>query len=319
MLRLRADPWMPEYGMGFDVRFDEPPQDVDPFVETEDWGRPRAARPAERAPIWFIDGVRRVDLRLLADDDGRRVPGLFGTYAVGCARCDGRAEFRDHEIGRALVLGGGARADRAEVACGTELLRYEPHPTPGTEPDDPLLKLQQLMREAEGNLAARIAAGREGLVAADGPLAFFGVTDAPVVGVVKRFGRVYLEEEQSALIPKLAPGERTPLFGIAEEGYRRHRYAWYARVAVLVGPWHDHAGVVRCEVRAGIGVEAAAEVADRLSALLPAYAGRASDPRTPQNLVPIATLESWLRHRAGDARLVRRALLAHLSNQAAAA
>ena len=47
--------------------------------------------------------------------------------------------------------------------------------------------------------------------------------------------------------------------------------------------------------------------------LSPGYAGRPSDPRTPQNLAPVAGLESWLRHRMGDHAMVRRSLLAWLA------
>jgi hypothetical protein len=67
---------------------------------------------------------------------------------------------------------------------------------------------------------------------------------------------------------------------------------------------------VRCEVRAGIGLDAAVALADRVSALLPAFSGRPSDPRYPQNLAPVAALESWLQHRMGHRGLIRRALMA---------
>src|SRR5262249_6580866 len=77
MLILRADPWMPEYGMGFDVRLDEPDATIDPYVETRQWSTPRCGVRPDRVPVCFVDGVRRIDLRLLADADGRRVPGLF--------------------------------------------------------------------------------------------------------------------------------------------------------------------------------------------------------------------------------------------------
>jgi hypothetical protein len=50
--------------------------------------------------------------------------------------------------------------------------------------------------------------------------------------------------------------------------------------------------------------------------LLPSFAGRASDPRTPQNLTPVAGLEAWLRHRMGHPGIVRRALLTWLSSDA---
>ena len=304
--------------MGFDVRFDEPPAVVEAFVESKDWSSPRAGQTAAREPVQFIDGVRRIEVRLIAEVDGRRVPGLFGAYAVGSALCGARASFGDHEIGRCLILGSGARAERIELKFGSGLVAFEAMSTPGSEPDDPLLKLQDLMRNAEAELAARLAGGEADLVIVDGPLAFFSATRGPIVGVIKRFGRVYLEPEQSQLIPKLAPGQRTPLFAIAEASDRRRRYAWYARLVPAGLPWHDQAGVVRCEVRGGMSVVEAAALADRVSGLLPAYAGRASDPRTPQNLVPIAALETWLRHRIGDTRLIRRALLDWIATEEAA-
>ena len=320
MLRLRADPWMPEYGMGFDVRIEEPPEDVDPFVETEDWSAPRGPGRVERVPLWFVDGVRRTELRLIADSETRRVRGLLGSFGVGAVRCGDAATFGDHEVGRALVLGSGERGERLEVRCGAGTLVFEPHSTPGTEPDDPLVALQHLMREAEGNLAARLADDSDAVVLVDGPLSpplRRGTTRCPVVGVVKRFGRDYLEPEQNQLLPRLRAGERSPLFAFSAREVRR--YAWYARVADLRGPWHDHAGLVRCEARGTLDLAEAEELADRVTSYLPAFAGRPQDPRTPQNLLPVAGLETWLRHRLADAALVRRALLAYLAERAEAA
>lgn len=320
MLRLRADPWMPEYGMGYDVRIEEPPEEIDPFVESEDWSTPRGPGRIERVRLWFIDGVRRTELRLIADTDTRRIRGLLGSYGVGAVRCDDKASFGDHEIHRALVLGSGERGERLEARCGRDLLLFEPRSTPGTEPDDPLIELQHLMREAEGNLAARLADERESVVLMDGPLAPSlrrSPTRCPVVGVVKRFGREYLDPEQQQLLPRLHAGERTPLFAFSAREVRR--YAWYARVADMHGPWHDHAGLVRCEARGSLPIAEVAELADRIASYLPAFAGRPQDPRTPQNLLPVAGLETWLRHRLGDVALIRRALLAYLSEHAQAA
>ena len=90
-------------------------------------------------------------------------------------------------------------------------------------------------------------------------------------------------------------------------------FSWYVRLVALRRPWHDHAGIVRCEVRARLGLEAAVAIADRVTAVLPGYAGRPSDPRAPQNLAPVGGLESWLRHRMGDHAMVRRALVTHLA------
>ena len=313
MLVLKADPWMPDHGMGFEVSEEEAPAPANPFVETEDWSRPIVPTAVPGGPVWFVDGVRRVELRLIAQDHGVRAPGLFGSYAVGTVRSEARAAFREAAVARSVVLGGGLVPEPVQVAVGGEHLAFGPASDPGSDPDRPLWRLQQLMREAEGSLAARVAWSEGDLVLADGPLTFFDATGSPVVGIVKRFGRVYLERERESLLPRLEAGERTPLFLVGEEGARVERYAWYTRLVPLRTPWHDHAGVVRCEVRAGVGLDEASRLADRVSALLPPFAGRASDPRAPQNLAPVGRLEAWLRHRMGDAAMLRRALMAWLA------
>jgi len=315
MLGLRADPWSPDHGMGYEARFDETPASADPTVETGDWSAPIPCGPSEPVTVWFVDGVRRVELRVLADDDGHRAPGLFGSYAVGAVRCDGHASFDGYEVGRSLVLAGGLLAGRVEVECGAQVLAYQPAAEPGSDPDAPLFGLQKRMQRAEAAMAARTAAEGDGIVLADGRLGFLDPTASPVIGVVKRFVRAYLDPEHDALLGRLAPGERTPLFGLVYEGQPLERYAWYTRIVPSRPVWHDHAGLVRCEVRAGVGLGEAAGLAGRVSALLPSFSGRATDPRYPQNLAPVGGLEGWLQHRMGHRGLIRRALTGWLTRQ----
>jgi len=306
--------------MGFEARLDEAPASADPTVETADWSAPFSPGVHPDATTWFVDGVRRVELRVLASDDtgGARAPGLFGSWAVGAVRCDGRATFADHEVGRTLVVGGGLRPARVELRAGEHLLVYEPRTENGADPDTPLLGLQEAMRKAEAAIATRIAGTDGCLVLADGPLKTLrDETTSPIVGVVKRFVRAYLDPEHDALLSRLSPGERTPLFGLAYEGQPLERYAWYTRLVASRAMWHDHAGLVRCEVRAGVGLDRARELADRVSGLLPRFAGRASDPRYPQNLAPVGGLEAWLQHRMGHRGLIRRALAEWLTREAA--
>ena len=187
-----------------------------------------------------------------------------------------------------------------EFAIGDARSSTGRHAEPGPDANAPLNGLQHEMQEAETNLAARLAADGGGLVLADGRLGFLDPTAAPVVGIVKRFVRAYLEPQHDALLPRLGVGERTPLFGLVYEGQPLERFAWYTRLTPLRVPWHDHAGLVRCEVRAGIGLDEAVAIADRVTALLPGFGGRASDPRSPQNLAPVAALEGWLQHRMGN-------------------
>jgi hypothetical protein len=313
MVVLRADPWNPEYGVGFEAPPDETPlPQADPFVESTDWTEPRSPAAAPPPEAWFVDGVRRVELRLLGEDGGRTVPGLFGSFAVGAVRCDGRASFGEHRIGRAVVIGGGVRPNQADVPCGAGSLAFAPVTDAGTDPNQPLLRLQELMRDAENSLAAWLIGQAAPLVLADGPLRLGEEGDSPVVGVVKRFVRRYLRPEHEALLGKLGRGQRTPVFGLHDRDGKVRGYSWYARLVDLVPPWHDHAGIVRCEVRAGVGVTRAVALAEAVTAMLPSFAGRRSDPRTPQNLAPVAGLEAWLRHRMGDHGMVRRSLVAWL-------
>jgi hypothetical protein len=316
MLALRADPWTPEFGMGFEARVEDTPARADPAVEAEDWSRPISVPEVQPGTVWFVDGVRRVELRLIADgDEGRRAPGLFGSFAVGAVRCNGRAVFADHVVGRSVVVGGGLRPQAVEVRVGDAVLTYDPATEPGDQPEVPLFGLQKAMMGAEAALAARVAAAMGGLVLSDGRLGFLDATRSPVVGVVKRFARAYLDAQHDALLARLSPGERTPLFGLVYEGQPLERYAWYTRLVPSRPAWHDHAGLVRCEVRAGVGLDQAKALADRVSGLLPAFAGRPIDPRFPQNLAPVGGLESWLRHRMGDRGLIRRALTEWLTTR----
>src|SRR6266508_1724131 len=132
MLSLRADPWIPDFGMGFQARLDETPARADPFVETEDWSVPIVSPGVEPGTVWFVDGVRRVELRLIAGDErGGHAPGLFGSFAVGAVRCDGRATFAEHSMGRSIVVGGGLRPEPVEVRVGGAVLVYQPDTEPG--------------------------------------------------------------------------------------------------------------------------------------------------------------------------------------------
>jgi hypothetical protein len=234
---------------------------------------------------------------------------------VGAVRCDGRAAFADHRVCRALVLAGGVVPDRAEVECGTGMLEFDAVTEPRLDTNAPLERLQTLMREAEDAMAARLIGQGASLVVADGPLRIGEERGLPMVGVIKRFVRRYLEPPQEALLGLLGPGERTPVFGLVDAEGAVRGYSWYVRLTELRRPWHDHAGLVRCEVRAILGLQGAIDMADGVTALLPVYAGRAADPRTPQNLAPVAGLEAWLRHRIGDRAIIRRSLLSWLATR----
>src|SRR2546426_8383830 len=105
----------------------------------------------------------------------------------------------------------------------------------------------------------------------------------------------------------LQPGERTPIFAILDGKY--DRYAWYLRLAEPRALDYGVAGIIRLEVRTGVGIEEAVKSASTSAACLPAFASDpCRDPRSPQNLVPVGALEQELRRRMGDSMLIRRGI-----------
>jgi uncharacterized protein len=312
MVNLRADPWRSDFGTGVEIGFDdESSVVVDPTVEHAAWDRPVSPPPCPPETMTFVDGVMRIDLPVLARDGDSRAWGAFGSYAAGAVRCDGAAQFLepDEPPGRVLVVGGGIAPGPVEVPVGRSSITYQPRAAKGALPVHQRQALQRLMLECEQRTATRLAG--DGIVFADGPLHLNTGSDVVVVGVVKRMVTQYLDGDCAALLPRLAPGQRTPIFALGNSVL--DRYAWYLRLIPSQDNWHELAGLVRCEVRMELGLDTAVEVADRVACRLPEFAGRPGvDPRAPQNLTPVGALESRLKHRMGSATYVRRALMVKL-------
>ena len=99
--------WAPEYDASLQlVEDDDEAAPVDITVERPAWGAVAPA-PGVTPPLSIIDGVRRVELRVVSEVDGRICYGLFGSAAVGAARLDVRDEITDVRVQRFLVMGGG--------------------------------------------------------------------------------------------------------------------------------------------------------------------------------------------------------------------
>jgi hypothetical protein len=303
MARLFVEGWAPDYGAPFEPVEELAPAEgsVDVGVERADWepldgvddGAPRIA---------FVDGVRRVDARLTVDDPASGpVPGICGTFAVGaaCWDRDARATSIDAaRVERLAVLSG----RRDEVVPPVALdPPYRTEAIADPDPDALVRHLHTRMRRAEGECATAMA--REGwFVVADGPLN--DLSPSPTIGYVKSHRVTYLPSSQGATVVALGPGQRTPLFTIAAY----ERYSWYVRLSRPAGG-HSWSGVVRCEASGSLPRSDVRAIADRSAAILPLVASQEHvDPRAPQNLVPIAALERWLRHLMGDRGLVYRAV-----------
>ncbi|GIW42257.1 MAG: hypothetical protein KatS3mg076_2834 [Candidatus Binatia bacterium] len=306
---VRIDPWESPYGgeVPFDPAVEEKAEDVDLGVEVppDRWAPLSPGATPVFATVFFVDGVRRIDARILVRRGDDMAHGAFGSYAVGAVVCEnGRAAFGDVHTGRVVVTASGTLFP--EVVRVAPNLVYRPLAVADSDPDAPLRGIQEEMRRAEER-AARELADREGsLVVADGPLTFEEPVRGAAVGMVKRLFQLYLPAEKVPLLRRLPPSSRTPLFALRSTR-RFARYSWFLRLAPPQPIDSELSGLVRLEVSESVGAERARDLADATTHLLPRFvSGRARDPRSPQNLVPISALEGELRRRLGDARLLRR-------------
>jgi hypothetical protein len=312
-MRLKVDTWDPEYGMSFEAI----DSDLDDEtltarqVEGETWAPIAPDAPPARLRIGFIDGVRRIDSRLFAEDTSGIAPALAGSWAVGVAWADRPPTIGPVRIGRELVIGGKLNHAGLQIRIGAAVLEYRSNSVPGNTPIDPIQGLQNAMRLAESGLAGDLFAtvGFD-LFVLDGPLTYFAVA-GPVVGMIKRQNRPYLKQDQTPILAALRLGERTPIFCIGEQ--RLERFSWYARIGARRSIDGTMTGIVRLETSIATGIDFARQLADLTSAVLPVFAtewGR--DPRAPQNLYPVAQLERELHHRLGDKLLIKRAIESEL-------
>lgn len=302
--RVHVEGWDPSYGspVAPEEALTPSESEVDTAVEAGDWS-PLPGEDDGIEEVWFVDGVRRVDARLTIDDgEGMPVSGICGSHAVGAVRWDrlARAAQVDHVRVDRLAVAGGGHAIEIEAPP----LRYRGASVAGVDPAELVTLFHGSMRTAEARLTAELA-DDGAFVIADGPVNDTRPRD--VVGYIKTHRVAYLSGPEAATVRSLTPGTRTPLFLLGASGSFA-RYSWYQRLAT--GPeGHAWYGVVRGEVAAAVGIDRARLLADRSAVLLPRVAAPAhTDPRAPQNLVPIGALERSLRRELGDQSLVLRSL-----------
>jgi hypothetical protein len=315
---IRLDPWEVEYGPEFPLNVAEEPdgEDVDLEVEVpaSEW-KPIVPSTAHTfATTFFVDGVRRVEAKLLVRNAKELLHGAFGSAAVGAvAITQGRACFETSILERVAALGSGARLS-APIAVAPALV-YTPETWPAPEVDGPLRAIQKRMREVEEALVRQLANNADALVVADGPLSYEHPVKGNVLGYIKRVFHLYLPTKYLPVVASLAVGARTPLFILSK--MKRGRFSWFQRIGTAYPGDSDLSGIVRMEVSTQVGLEAARRLADSAAQVLPRFVpSRGRDPRSPQNLLPIGALEAHLRRCLGDARLARRRIQSLIANEA---
>jgi hypothetical protein len=300
-----VDPWDPGYGVARGDELGGPESsarlELDVELKAADWKPVDAQVVPLPGSVLFLDGVQRIDARVWRHgDEPEPTPGVLASVAVGLVRCDGAAEIVGVEVDRGLF------AEEGDDIV-TRHATYRFHHAPGGL-DKLTLGVNRRMSELEVALAnawREHSDVEDDLLVVDGPLR--GRTHlARTVGYVKTHQKSYLQPAQAAVVADLAPGQRSPVFGM---GTSWERKSWYLRLpGSSRAPW---SAIVRLECSAELSTPDAIALADITARVLPRLASVPhKDPRAPQNLVPIGGLERQLRHRLGDQALLYRSLRA---------
>lgn len=307
MVSVYVDPWAAAYNTAYLAVTDESIDAVGELVEDGSNLRCHAPTPDVETlsrSLAFVDGVRRADAVLYQEDPANAavIRGAAGSHACGAVLAEPGCQpvYGPTRVFRLVIWGAGATG----VLPGVGGWAWRCLSTPRAEPDAPAQRLQSEMRHAEQALARELF-GQGYLTVLDGPLNNLrSIGDAHLVGYVKTHTKVLIPPEAHRLVPGLVGGQRTSVFRLGEE-----RYSCYLRLVdrgATAPPW---AGIVRLEVPADAGLDAAVHLADQMAVVLPRFAGIAHrDPRAPQNLQPVAALEKHLRHLLGDPGLAMRAV-----------
>ncbi len=321
---LAIEGWAPEYGSPVEMEGEEvPAAEVDAGAELpEDEWRPLGPVEAAAVPahVYFVDGVRRIEARVWMTAAGESRLGICASYAAGAVRCGRRAEIVSAEVRRGFFGQAGILDLMTRVGTFRTCVVA----------DDDIQQLVNGLQERMGQLEVEVAgAWIEGasrgtstpvgsgadsrgdslprdpgaLIVMDGPLR--GRQRIPgAIGYVKSHRVQYLPAGPRAVVARLAPRQRTPVF-LIQTGWTR--YSWYLRLTEAAG--HPWAGIVRCEAWPDTRIEKVIRIANAMAAVLPRFASEPhKDDRAPQNLYPIAGLERELHHRLGDRGVVFRAL-----------
>ena len=282
-------------------------EESEQFVSMEEEPVPYSGTlPEEDITIAFVDGVRRTEYALyLMDESGVSYEGAFvslgaGAVMVKLGRINRVRESMNNPTVRRYMVLKGALKDMPPLGLGFEVRFTE---------DDISKEINRIMKEElEVNVARKLAkGGKSYLLICDGTLSG-KLRGTPCVGYIKTIKKLFIRKEDAHLLNHLKRGQRTPIIKLhyqrtQEEKERAEKYTWYVKLT-------DGEGIgslARLEVFEKVGLEAAKRIADMTAGILPMLVSSAfQDRRAPQNLLPIKSLENFLRRHLGSYSLVRR-------------
>jgi hypothetical protein len=329
-MKIRPDTWQSFYGGAVEPGEERPQRKytIELDVETEAFRFGGCSVPpfqVKENVVAFVDGVRRVDLHAIVEGIPPRF-GLFGSVATGALVMEGgkvrdlSLALREVRVGRFFVTNVPDPVERVLSArpAGNALgpLSYSVRMSSGADPASFNNVLMNEMGGSEAEISALLSRDPGlHLVCSDGPIPFErSPTSDPgkLAGIIKSVHEFYLPSPQLGVVAALHLGERTHIFSIRYEDARTSKFSCFVRIQAT-GPYgSSFSNLVRLEIPLIPRTEAV-RLADRAAAVAIRFAsGLYADARAPQNLYPVAALESALKNRLGDSRLVRNRLLTML-------
>ncbi len=318
--RLIPDQW--ETPQAQESLLEESQEIEDPYIETKEW-KPISPKTGGNLRVAFVDGVLRFEQGVyLEGSGGKTFRGTFLSIGAGAIITEpGRVNTLADSLAKAvvrryLILHGAPQG--VEGTFSFELGNFSITFNLLNTRDDTSSTAINLMRREELKVALEVMRERKpDLIIADGNLHYTPEGETPpLIGLVKTHRKNYIPEKENRVLRELNIFERTPIVKLHPKGKeqgketrRLDKFTWYVRI----GKQEGFSGLVRLEVRAGVGLKTAVELADKTASTLPLFA---SDPirdmRSPQNLLPVGFLEKILRKLMGDHLLIKRAIATQL-------
>lgn len=336
MTRIRPDLWQSFYTGSMEVPLTEQKPSYSVLITTEchnigEWKAvpiPDAARDeAASACVAFVDGVRRIDMHGVVEGNPPYY-GVFGSVAAGCMRMNGvhphdtGAALCDDEIRHYFVTNAPDLDVRNlplvnDPSCPFDV-KYEVHTCVGHDPAEFSYELNNLMQELEHRVAQQqIDSSDVRAVMTDGPIPYEHLVAAgtgKLAGIIKSVQQKYLEREQFATVLGLKAVERTPLFEIRyPDSSGSSKMSFFLRLRDVTPFGSMTANLVRIELPV-MALTEAVHLANLASAIALRYSSNLwGDTRAPQNLYPVGALETALKNRLGDHRLLRSLIMRTLA------
>lgn len=260
----------------------------------------------EPITVAFVDGVRRTEYAMyLSDENGTSYEGAFASLGAGAVLIElgklnlVKESMQDSIVKRYLVVRGELQGIPKKVAD------FEVH----TTYEDISREINRIMREElEVSVARKLAKQvNPTLLICDGTLSnrLRGTT---CVGYIKTIKKLFIRREEANLLAHLKRGQRTPIIKLhyqhrQEQKEKVEKYTWYVKLTDAEGL----GSLARLEVFESVGLSMAKHIANLTAGILPMLVSTAyQDKRSPQNLLPIKSLENFLRRHLGSYSIVRR-------------